>query len=161
MPQGTRNAETSKLCIISNRLPIAIRQSEAGDVVIERSAGGLATALANTHWTPVQYVHRNLPFPQICALLRRADVALVTPLRDGMNLVAKEYVTCQENQPGVLIIGELNMAPGSTPTAPGSSHTNSVTTGRGRSGPFWSVWSSRRRALFSKKKTTLWSGIIA
>jgi trehalose-6-phosphate synthase len=51
MPQGTSNAETSKLCIISNRLPVTIRHSETGDFAIERSSGGLATALANTHDT--------------------------------------------------------------------------------------------------------------
>jgi trehalose-6-phosphate synthase len=60
-----------------------------------------------TTWTPLQYVHRHLPFHEICALLRRADVALVTPLRAGMNLVAKEYAACQENRPGALILSEF------------------------------------------------------
>jgi trehalose 6-phosphate synthase/phosphatase len=74
---------------------------------VEELVGEINGVYGTTTWTPVQYVHRNLPFPQICALLRRADVALVTPLRDGMNLVAKEYAACQENQPGALIIGEF------------------------------------------------------
>ena len=47
------------------------------------------------------------PFMKSTALLRRADVALVTPLRDGMNLVAKEYAACQENRPGALILSEF------------------------------------------------------
>jgi trehalose 6-phosphate synthase/phosphatase len=74
---------------------------------VDELVGEINGVYGTTTWTPVQYVHRNLPFPQICALLRRADVALVTPLRDGMNLVAKEYAACQENQPGALIIGEF------------------------------------------------------
>ena len=74
---------------------------------VEELVGEINGVYGTTTWTPVQYVHRNLPFHQICALLRRADVALVTPLRDGMNLVAKEYAACQENQPGALIIGEF------------------------------------------------------
>jgi len=74
---------------------------------VDELVGEINGVYGTTTWTPVQYVHRNLPFPQICALLRRADVALVTPLRDGMNLVAKEYATCQENRPGALIIGEF------------------------------------------------------
>ncbi|PON18693.1 trehalose-phosphatase [Candidatus Entotheonella serta] len=51
MPQGAGNAKTSKLCIISNRLPITIRHHEMGELAIERSSGGLAAALANTHDT--------------------------------------------------------------------------------------------------------------
>jgi len=74
---------------------------------VEELVGEINGVYGTTTWTPVQYVHRNLPFSQICALLRRADVALVTPLRDGMNLVAKEYVACQEDRPGALIIGEF------------------------------------------------------
>ncbi len=74
---------------------------------VDELIGEINGVYGTTTWTPVQYVHRNLPFAQICALLRRADVALVTPLRDGMNLVAKEYVACQEDRPGALIIAEF------------------------------------------------------
>ncbi len=74
---------------------------------VDELVGEINGVYGTTTWTPVQYVHRNLPFHQICALLRRSDVAVVTPLRDGMNLVAKEYVACQERQPGALIIGEF------------------------------------------------------
>jgi trehalose 6-phosphate synthase/phosphatase len=74
---------------------------------VDELVGEINGVYGTTTWTPIQYVHRNLPFHQICALLRRADVALVTPLRDGMNLVAKEYVACQENRAGALIIGEF------------------------------------------------------
>jgi trehalose 6-phosphate synthase/phosphatase len=74
---------------------------------VDALVGEINGVFGTTSWTPVQYVHRNLPFAQICALLHRADVALITPLRDGMNLVAKEYVACQEDKPGALILSEF------------------------------------------------------
>lgn len=74
---------------------------------VEELVGEINGVYGTTTWTPIRYVHRNLPFEEICALLRRADVALITPLRDGMNLVAKEYVACQENRPGALILSEF------------------------------------------------------
>jgi trehalose 6-phosphate synthase/phosphatase len=74
---------------------------------VDELVGEINGVYGTTTWTPVQYVHRNLPFHEICALLRRADVALVTPLRDGMNLIAKEYVACQENRAGALILSEF------------------------------------------------------
>ena len=74
---------------------------------VDELVGEINGVYGTTTWTPVQYVHRNLPFHEICALLRRADVALVTPFRDGMNLVAKEYVACQEKRSGALILSEF------------------------------------------------------
>ncbi len=57
-------------------------------------------------WVPIWYLHRSVPFELLCALYRLAEVALVTPLRDGMNLVAKEYVASQSDGQGVLILSE-------------------------------------------------------
>jgi trehalose 6-phosphate synthase/phosphatase len=74
---------------------------------VDALVGEINGTYGTTTWTPVQYLYRNLPFPTICALLRRADVALVTPLRDGMNLVAKEYVVCQGQRPGALLLSEF------------------------------------------------------
>ncbi len=57
---------------------------------------------------PVQYLHRELPFDELIALYRAADVMLVTPLADGMNLVAKEYVAAQSpDDPGVLVLSRF------------------------------------------------------
>ncbi len=60
---------------------------------------------------PIHFFHRNVPTEQLAALYSLADVALVTPLIDGMNLVAKEYVACQPvgggGEPGVLILSEF------------------------------------------------------
>ncbi len=55
---------------------------------------------------PIQYLHRSMTRNEVYACLRAADVALVTPLRDGMNLVAKEYCACQTGERGVLVLGE-------------------------------------------------------
>jgi trehalose 6-phosphate synthase/phosphatase len=73
------------------------------DELIGRINGRFATA----RWSPIRYLYRTLPPPQLVALYRDADVALVTPLRDGMNLVAKEYVACQVDDPGVLVLSRL------------------------------------------------------
>jgi trehalose 6-phosphate synthase len=56
---------------------------------------------------PVQYLHRSLSREETYACLRCADVALVSPLRDGMNLVAKEYCACQVDGQGVLVLSEF------------------------------------------------------
>jgi trehalose 6-phosphate synthase/phosphatase len=57
-------------------------------------------------WIPVWYLYRSLPFHPLAALYSLADVALVTPLRDGMNLVAKEYTATKADGKGVLILSE-------------------------------------------------------
>ncbi|HNW29492.1 MAG TPA: bifunctional alpha,alpha-trehalose-phosphate synthase (UDP-forming)/trehalose-phosphatase [Spirochaetota bacterium] len=58
-------------------------------------------------WSPIQYLYRSLPFEMIMTLYHCSDVCLVTPLRDGMNLVAKEYVAARINNDGVLILSEM------------------------------------------------------
>ncbi len=57
-------------------------------------------------WIPIQYMYRSLPFEKLMPLYSVADVALVTPLRDGMNLVAKEYVASKKENRGVLVLSE-------------------------------------------------------
>ena len=59
------------------------------------------------NWSPITYVRRNLPQAELAALYASADVALVTPLRDGLNLVAKEYVACKSSGDGVLVLSEF------------------------------------------------------
>jgi trehalose 6-phosphate synthase/phosphatase len=57
-------------------------------------------------WIPVDYIYDSLPFEKVTALYKVADVAFITPLRDGMNLVAKEYIASKQNKKGVLILSE-------------------------------------------------------
>ncbi|WP_245513146.1 alpha,alpha-trehalose-phosphate synthase (UDP-forming) [Enterovirga rhinocerotis] len=62
-------------------------------------------ACGDFDWTPIRYLTQNVPHATLMGLYRMADVGLVTPLRDGMNLVAKEFVASQDPQdPGVLIL---------------------------------------------------------
>jgi len=58
-------------------------------------------------WTPIVYVTDYVPEEGLAALYREADLGLVTPIRDGMNLVAKEFVAAQTRDPGVLVLSEL------------------------------------------------------
>ena len=61
-------------------------------------------------WMPVRYLYRFLPFNRLAALYSVADVALVTPLRDGMNLIAKEFIASKTDGEGVLIVSEMTGA---------------------------------------------------
>ena len=58
-------------------------------------------------WTPVVYLRRAVPKPELVALYAAADVGWVTPLRDGMNLVAKEFIACKRGRDGVLVLSEF------------------------------------------------------
>jgi len=65
---------------------------------------GKYTTLVNS---PIHFIHGSVKFAELCALYAMAEVALVTPLVDGMNLVAKEYVACQKKDAGVLVLSEF------------------------------------------------------
>jgi trehalose 6-phosphate synthase/phosphatase len=74
--------------------------------MIEERVGRINGKYCSLKWQPIIYRYTNLGFEDLCALYQAADVGLITPIRDGMNLVAKEYVACQKDQ-GVLILSEL------------------------------------------------------
>ncbi|MEJ7643430.1 MAG: bifunctional alpha,alpha-trehalose-phosphate synthase (UDP-forming)/trehalose-phosphatase [Chryseolinea sp.] len=74
--------------------------------LIEEQVGSLNGKYSTLSWQPVIYRYSTLSFTDLCALYQAAHVALITPLRDGMNLVAKEYVACSKDH-GVLILSEL------------------------------------------------------
>lgn len=74
---------------------------------VERLVGSINGEFGEVGRTPVHYLHRSLSLPELVALYRAADVMLVTPVRDGMNLVAKEYVASRVDGRGVLILSEL------------------------------------------------------
>jgi trehalose 6-phosphate synthase/phosphatase len=57
--------------------------------------------------SPIHFIHGSIPFVDLCALYALADVAMVTPLIDGMNLVAKEFIACQRENAGLLILSEF------------------------------------------------------
>jgi trehalose 6-phosphate synthase len=74
---------------------------------LEQSAGRTNGRFANADWTPIRYLNRNFPHTTLMGFLRCAQVCLVTPVRDGMNLVAKEFIAAQDPaDPGVLILSD-------------------------------------------------------
>jgi trehalose 6-phosphate synthase/phosphatase len=75
--------------------------------LIEEWVGRINGKWSTLEWQPVIYQYGQLSFEELCALYQSADVGLITPLRDGMNLVAKEYVASRVAQRGVLILSEL------------------------------------------------------
>jgi trehalose 6-phosphate synthase len=74
---------------------------------IERLVSTINGEFSEPGWTPVQYMHRSVARDELLALYRAADIALVTPLKDGMNLVAKEYCAAHVENRGVLILSEF------------------------------------------------------
>jgi trehalose 6-phosphate synthase/phosphatase len=74
---------------------------------IDETVGRINGRFSDRGWSPIRYLSRSLSPSALAGLYARADIALVTPLRDGMNLVAKEYVAAQVGAPGVLILSEL------------------------------------------------------
>jgi trehalose 6-phosphate synthase len=75
---------------------------------VDEAAGRINGTYGEVSWTPIRYVNRAYSRSVLAGLYRSARVALVTPLRDGMNLVAKEYVSAQDPEnPGVLILSRF------------------------------------------------------
>jgi trehalose 6-phosphate synthase len=75
---------------------------------LETEAGRINGKFAELDWTPIRYIHRQYERDTLASLFRAAQVGFVTPLRDGMNLVAKEYVAAQDPEdPGVLVLSRF------------------------------------------------------
>ncbi|KAL4924607.1 trehalose-6-phosphate synthase [Aspergillus undulatus] len=98
---------------------------------LERELSMLVGQINGEHSTPdgspIVYLHHSVPFTDLTALYRIADICLITSRRDGMNLVAAEYVACQKDRYGVLVLSELAgaaafMGEGSITFNPSSAH---------------------------------------
>ena len=74
---------------------------------IDRLIGSVGGRFSQAGWTPLQYLFRRLTEKELLAYYRACDVALITPLKDGMNLVSKEYCACSLEDNGVLILSEF------------------------------------------------------
>jgi trehalose 6-phosphate synthase/phosphatase len=74
---------------------------------VDETVGRINGRFSDRGWTPIRYLARSVGQEELVAFYRQARVALVTPLRDGMNLVAKEYVASQLDNDGVLILSEM------------------------------------------------------
>lgn len=79
-----------------------IMKSEVDELV-----GKINGKFGHINWSPIWYFYRALPFEDLIDLYASAEIALVTPIRDGMNLVAKEYIASKVNRKGVLILSEM------------------------------------------------------
>lgn len=74
---------------------------------VERLVGAINGKHGSIDWVPVRYLYRSLSFSSLSSMYAAADVAYVTPLRDGMNLIAKEYVAARGDTGGVLVLSEM------------------------------------------------------
>ncbi len=74
---------------------------------IEGLVGRINGKYGKINWTPIHFFYRSFPLGELSAFYRMADVALVTPMRDGMNLVCKEFIASKINRKGVLILSEM------------------------------------------------------
>jgi trehalose 6-phosphate synthase/phosphatase len=74
---------------------------------IDRIVGYINSKYGRINWTPIHYYYRSIKFSRMVAWYKLAPVALITPYRDGMNLVSKEYLACKDDGKGVLILSEM------------------------------------------------------
>ena len=95
------------------RVPEYIQERERVDQLVGRINGRFSEA----DWAPVHYLYRSYSQPELARFYREADVCLVTPLRDGMNLVAMEFVASQGPEPGVLVLSRFCGAAETMPEA--------------------------------------------
>lgn len=96
-----------------NFVQIAVPSREEVDeykelrIEIEQLVGRVNGEFSFPGWVPVHYHYKSFPHEELVAYYSAADIALVTPLRDGMNLVAKEYCACNISEDGVLVLSEF------------------------------------------------------
>lgn len=99
--------EKASLLMLTVPSRVGVEQYQNLRSEVEELVGGINGEFGTLGWNPVIYFFRSLPFENLIELYSSADVALLTPLRDGMNLVAKEYVATKINLRGVLILSEM------------------------------------------------------
>ena len=90
------------------RLPHYTQEKE----LIDRLVGEINGRFSEADWVPIRHLYRAYSQSRLAQFYRDADVCLVTPLRDGMNLVAKEFVASQGEDPGVLVLSKFSGASG-------------------------------------------------
>lgn len=73
---------------------------------VDEFVGQINGRFGDVSWTPILYQYKSVEFPDLIALYNISDVLLVTPIRDGMNLIAKEYIASKTNKKGILILSE-------------------------------------------------------
>ncbi len=84
---------------------------------MDQTIGRINGKYGELGWMPVWYFYRGFPLDELIQLYRLADVALITPIRDGMNLIAKEFIASQTGKQGGLVLSEMAGASGELPEA--------------------------------------------
>ncbi len=74
---------------------------------VDNLVGSINGRYGTIGWNPIHYMYRSFEFEDLISLYTSADILFITPLRDGMNLIAKEYIATRQNGTGVLILGEM------------------------------------------------------
>lgn len=93
------------LVAVPTRSEIKLYRNLKNDV--DRLIANINGKFSTISWTPISYMYRSIPMNTLLAFYNQADVALLTPLRDGMNLIAKEYAAAQTVKNGVIILSEM------------------------------------------------------
>jgi trehalose 6-phosphate synthase len=98
-----------KISLVQIVVPSRVKVPKYRDLKLEidRMVSAINGKFAQTHWVPIHYIFRSVDRTELVSLYRAADIALITPLKDGMNLVAKEYCACNITEDGVLIMSEF------------------------------------------------------
>lgn len=90
-----------------------VKEYQALKEEMDQLIGRINGRFSKPNWSPIRYIYGCISQEQLSAFYRDSAVAMVTPLRDGMNLVAKEFVACQDlSDPGVLILSPFAGAGG-------------------------------------------------
>lgn len=84
-----------------------IEQYQYMKMEIDKTVGKINADYGNIYWQPIIYQYRSLSYPELIGMYTVSDVALITPLRDGMNLVCKEFIASRKDSQGVLILSEM------------------------------------------------------
>lgn len=103
-PEFHEKVSLVMLCVPSrsNVEQYQLMKSEVDELV-----GRINGKYASIKWSPIWYFYRSLPFNSLIDLYIHSDIALITPIRDGMNLVAKEYIATKTENKGILILSEM------------------------------------------------------
>lgn len=105
-PELHRKISLTVVCVPASRRMVIYRELQTQ---IEQVVGRINGRFSQVHWTPLQFFFRPLPFEELVAWYAVADIMWITPLRDGLNLVAKEYVAVQgaSKGSGIVLLSEF------------------------------------------------------
>ena len=92
---------------ISSPSRTRVPEYQSEKVAVDQLVGEINGQFSEAGWTPIRYLYRSYPQRELACFYWLADVCMVTPLRDGMNLVAKEFVASQGERPGVLLLSRF------------------------------------------------------